>query len=165
MTRKTATAAKAADNVIPTFASMTLNYRPLPGDDAGSVPMEHLRRAAAAAGLAFDDDDGSSEGKPRKKRRKNTPLVSASVSALRIEQASAVTRADSKPMNALRRAIASSMAGESGMAVVVREFFSFFFIFVFFFSFDLDADGKKRRKRATLALSISQALFPPFSLF
>ena len=123
---KTAT---AADNVIPPYASLTLNYRPLPGDDARLVPMEHLRRAAAAAGLVLDfDGSGSSDDKEKRRKKNVNGLVSASVSALRIEQASAVTPADSsKPMRALRRAIASSgMPRERGMAVVVRvlDFFS-----------------------------------------
>jgi acetylornithine deacetylase/succinyl-diaminopimelate desuccinylase-like protein len=127
--------AKAADNVIPPHASMTLNYRPLPGDDAKVVPLQHLRRAAAAAGLAFDDDDEDKGKTPEKaKRRKNTnQLVTASVSRLRIEQASAVTPTDSKPMLALRRAISKSgMPGEKGMAVVVRAFWNFQFFFFFF---------------------------------
>jgi len=155
--------AAVADNVIPPFAAMTLNYRPLPGDDAMMVPMEHLRKAAAAAGLVFDDgsDGDDDKDKKAKRRRKNsTPLVSASVSALRIEQASAVTPADSKPMRALRRAIASSgMPREGGMAVVVRVFdFS-----VFFFISTSTTTETARGER--VAFSLSHAPPPIFPFF
>ena len=162
--KKTAKTAAAADNVIPPFASMTLNYRPLPGDDAGVVPMEHLRRAAAAAGLAFDDvDGGSSSGdkeKTKGKRKNLNPPVTASVSALRIEQASAVTPADSKPMQALRRALArSGMPRERGMAVVVREIFRFGFFFrvLGFFFFPPPSTSTEKRRRKEPSFSISHA--------
>ena len=155
--------AAVADNVIPPFAAMTLNYRPLPGDDAMMVPMEHLRKAAAAAGLVFDDgsDGDDDKDKKAKRRRKNsTPLVSASVSALRIEQASAVTPADSKPMRALRRAIASSgMPREGGMAVVVRVF-----DFSVFFSFRPRRRRKRREERESPSLYLTRPLlFSPSS--
>ena len=160
--RKTTKTAAAADNVIPPFASMTLNYRPLPGDDASVVPMEHLRRAAAAAGLALDDGSSSDDKEKTKKgKRKNVaPLVSASVSALRIEQASAVTPADSKPMAALRRAIArSGMPRERGVAVVVRIFSCFLFLL---FGFFLLLRPRRRRKTERELLSLSHS--PSFSL-
>ena len=155
--------AAVADNVIPPFAAMTLNYRPLPGDDAMMVPMEHLRKAAAAAGLVFDDGsdgDDDKEKKAKRRRKNSTPLVSASVSALRIEQASAVTPADSKPMRALRRAIASSgMPREGGMAVVVRVF-----DFSVFFSFRPRRRRKRREERESPSLYLTRPLlFSPSS--
>ena len=155
--------AAVADNVIPPFAAMTLNYRPLPGDDAMMVPMEHLRKSAAAAGLVFDDGsdgDDDKDKKAKRRRKKSTPLVSASVSALRIEQASAVTPADSKPMRALRRAIASSgMPREGGMAVVVRVFDFLVFFFISTSTTTETARGER------VAFSLSHAPPPIFPFF